>query len=97
MAIARKAAPKAKDDQSVISEKEIDALINKGGSSTKANQKTTGDDDFVKPVLLKVYQSQIQDIEGILSGLPKRQQISRHAYIIQAIDEKIQRDKGRRK
>lgn len=97
MAIARKAAPKAKDDQPTISEKDIDALINKGGSSTKANQKTTEDEDYVKPVLLKVYQSQIRDIEGILSVLPKRQQISRHAYIIQAIDEKIQRDKGKRK
>lgn len=97
MAIARKAAPKAKEDQPAISEKDIDALINKGGSSTKANQEATKDEDYVKPVLLKVYQSQIRDIEGILSALPKRQQISRHAYIIQAIDEKIQRDKGKRK
>lgn len=97
MAIARKAAPKTKDDQPVISEKDIDALINKGGSSTKANQKATEEEDYVKPVLLKVYQSQIRDIEDILSALPKRQQVSRHAYIIQAIDEKIQRDKGKRK
>lgn len=97
MAIARKPKKVAVDTAPSVNEKAIEALISKGGSSTKANKPTLTEDDYVKPVLLKLYQSQIVDIEGILEQLPKRQRVSRHAYIVQAIEEKIHRDKGKRK
>lgn len=96
MAIARKPKNTTAETASTLSEKTIEALISKGGSSTKANKSALSDDD-VKPVLLKMFNSQITDIESILEQLPKRHKVSRHAYIIQAVDEKIQRDKGKRK
>ena len=97
MAIARKPKKGAKNEASDVNEKTIEALISKGGSSTKAQKLEESDEDNLKGILVRLYQSQISDIAGILESLPKRQRVSRHAYIVQAIDEKIQRDKGKRK
>lgn len=96
MAIARKPKKVTVETTLAVNEKTIDALISKGGSSTQANKPQLSE-DYVKPVLLKLYQSQVADIESILEELPKRQRVSRHAYIVQAIEEKINRDKGKRK
>ena len=97
MANARKPKKVAKDAEPSVDEKAIDALISKGGSSTKAQKLEQPDDDNLKGILVRLYQSHISDIAGILENLPKRQRPSRHAYIVQAIEEKIQRDKGKRK
>lgn len=97
MAIARKPKKTELVSAQTVDEKTIEALIKKGGSSTQANQPEQDQDDAVKPVLLRLYQSQIDDIENIIEALPKRKRPSRHAYIVQAIEEKIHRDQLKRK
>ncbi|MFN3664531.1 MAG: hypothetical protein ACK4S0_00145 [Sediminibacterium sp.] len=97
MAIARKPKKATKVAETSVNEKTIDALISKGGSSTKVQKPEQSDDDNLKGILIRLYQSHISDIAGILENLPKRQRLSRHAYIVQAIEEKIQRDKSKRK
>ena len=97
MAIARKPKEVVKFTDLVAKEKSIEALIEKGGSSAHVNSIELTDEDIVKPVLLRLYNSHINDIGEILRQLPKRQRVSRHAYIIQAVEEKIQRDKSKRK
>lgn len=39
----------------------------------------------MKTVLLRLYQSQLIEIEEILTSIPKRQRPLRQAYIIQAL------------
>ncbi|MDR6197143.1 hypothetical protein [Siphonobacter sp. SORGH_AS_0500] len=94
MAIAKKPSVAKSIVEPVVDEKKIEALINKGGSSTKAKPEVVDnlDEDAVKTVLLRLYQSQLTEIEEVLAKIPKRQRPSRHAYIIQALEEKIQRD-----
>lgn len=90
------AAPKAATVD--VDEKKIEALINKGGSSTLAKApETTEEEDAIKTVLLRTYESQIQELDQFLLSMPKRSRPSRNAYIVQAIDERIQRDKAKRK
>ena len=96
MAIARKITQNEKPPTQLVDEKRIEALIEKGGSSTKVKKSIEAEDNL-KPVLVRLFESQISDIEETINKLPKRQKLSRHAFIIQAIEEKIQRDNGKRK
>lgn len=104
MAIAKKRPDKTKpDEQSVkekptVSEKKIAALIEVGGTSTKARQEEPTDDDEEKvPIKLLPYRSQLKEIEQEISIMPKRTRLSRHAWIIQAIDEKLERSRKKQK
>ncbi len=94
MAIAKKPSVAKSTVEPAMDERKIEALINKGGSSTKAKPEVVDqpDEDAIKTVLLRLYQSQLTEIEEVLAKIPKRQRPSRHAYIIQALEEKIQRD-----
>lgn len=94
MAIARKPSINKAPTEPVLDEKQIEDLINKGGSSTKSTPVPVDkpDEDAMKTVLMRLYQSQLMEIEEILTSIPKRQRPSRHAYIMQALEEKIQRD-----
>ena len=98
MAIARQIkketppAPKLTAD-----ERKIEALISKGGTSTKAKPVQDLDDNQKTAIKLLPYQTQLNDIQAILEQMPKRNRPSRHAYILQAIDEKIERDQKRLK
>ena len=84
--------------QTTVDEKKIEALIDKGGSSTLVNVPATpADDDAIKTVLVRTYKSQVQEIDQILAQLPKRQRSSRNTYIVEAIDERIKRDKAKRR
>ncbi|GAB2517119.1 hypothetical protein [Spirosoma aerophilum] len=99
MAIAR--LPKAKAETTtppVVDESTVEALINKGGSSTLAKPaETNQDEDRIKTIPLRTYESHIREIDELLSGIPKRQRPSRNAYIVQAIEARLQRDKSKRK
>ena len=99
MAIARiPTATVPKSAPATVDEKKIEALIGKGGSSTLARvPKIIEDDDAIKTVLVRTYESQVQEIDQLLAQLPKRQRPSRNAYIVEAIEERIKRDKARRK
>lgn len=79
----------------VTDEKKIEALIQKGGSSV-ATERTAGNDDEKQQVRLVTYTSQLREIEQVLQEMPKRGRPSRHAWILQAIDEKLERAKKKR-
>lgn len=97
MAIARTptvTAPKTP----IVDEKEIEALISKGGSSTLVKEpEATEDEDAIKTVLVRTYESQVQEIDQLLAQIPKRTRPSRNAFIVEAIEEKMQREKNKRK
>ncbi|OIN55786.1 hypothetical protein BLX24_28255 [Arsenicibacter rosenii] len=99
MAIARTptaTAPKAPSP--TVDEKKIEALINKGGSSTLAKQPMANEDeDEIKTVLLRTYESLVQEIDEFLLTIPKRSRPSRNAYIVEAVQQRLQRDKAKRK
>ena len=78
-----------------LAEKQIEALIEKGGSSV-ASERTASNDDEKQQVRLVTYKSQLDEIESVLSQMPKRSRPSRHSWILQAIDEKLERAKRKR-
>lgn len=95
MAITKKAKKESDDSITNATERVIEDLINKGGSSTKANQETLvnhSDDDVLKPFMMRLYQSHHNEIEQIINAIPKRKRPSKHAYLMQCIEEIIQRD-----
>ena len=79
------------------SEEHITALIEKGGSSTKANQAVIPKEDEKVAIRLLPYRSQLDEIEKAINEMPKRGKLSRHAWIIQAIDEKLERYRKKKK
>ena len=81
--------------KSLANEKDIAALIEKGGSSV-ATEPPAADDDEKQQVRLIAYASQLREIEQVLQQMPKRGRPSRHAWILQAIDEKLERAKKKR-
>ena len=97
MAIARTptvSTPKT----SVVDEKKIESLISKGGSTTLLKEKEIiEDEDPVKTVLVRTYESQVQEMDQLLARIPKRKRPSRNTFIVEAIEEKLQREKAKRK
>lgn len=99
MAITRTPTPPAPKPV-VVDEKHIEALINKGGSSSLAKEARSApgsEEDAIKTILLRTYESQVQEIDELLARLPKRQRLSRNAFIVEAIEERLKRDKAKRK
>ena len=96
MAIARKVSPSIQPGKVLADEKKIEALIGKGGSSIQSKKTSATDEDDFYPVLVRFYKSHISEIEEYLEQLPKRHRLSRHAYIVQAVEEKILRDKNKK-
>lgn len=97
MAIAKQIKKETPAAKPPVDEKKIEALISKGGTSTKAKPIQDADDNQKTAIKLLPYQSQLNDIQAILEQMPKRNRPSRHAYILQAIDDKIQRDRKKLK
>lgn len=64
-------------------------------TSTKTEPVQQTDENQRKAIKLVTYQSQLDDIQAILTQIPKRNRPSRHTYILQAIDERIERDRKR--
>lgn len=75
-------------------EKEIEKFINQGGSSI-GEVKSFTEDDPIKNVQLRIYQSMIAEIDELLEKRPPRQKISRHQWIIDAIEEKKEREQNK--
>lgn len=96
MKLSRPIQKEASAVKPVIDEKKIEALIEKGGSSVTVGPIADNDDEK-QQVRLVAYSSQLREIERVLNMMPKRGRPSRHAYILQAIDEKLERDKKKLK
>lgn len=99
MGITRKVTKEAQASVSPVDEKQIDALIGKGGSVTQTNRKEIGEEKGSKShaVLLKVPKYLMNNLEEELQFLPAYLKKQRTLYILQAIEEKINRDRKKRK
>ena len=78
-------------------EQEVLNLIHKGGSVPKPGD--ASERDVTKPMLvqLRVYPDLIEEIDGVRKNMAgkKRRPPSRHAWIIEAIEEKLARSRQR--
>ena len=76
-------------------EQEVLNLIRKGGSVAKPAD--TGEPDAAKPMLvqLRLYPDLIEEIDAVRKNAAgkKRRPPSRHAWIVEAIEEKLARDR----
>ena len=76
-------------------EKAIQAVIHKGGSAPTDNQEQDQDDIAPKNLQLRLYPDQINAIDEIIEqkqGQRRRPRQSRHSWLIEAIEEKIERE-----
>lgn len=78
-------------------EAEIEAVINKGSSALKADAQPL-DDDTVKFFNLRLTQGVLTRIEGLRAKRPRKLAspklgISTHDWILEAIEEKMKREK----
>ena len=78
-------------------EAEIEAVINKGSSTLKKDAQPT-DDDTVKFFNLRLTQGVLNKIEGLRAKRPRKLAspklgISTHDWILEAIEEKMAREK----
>ena len=98
MPISRKVNKETQPPILPVNEKQIDALIEKGGSVTKENRKTPpSDKNENHPLLLNIPKQLLDIIDEELGMLPAYYHKKRTPYILQAIEEKIQRDRKKRK
>lgn len=82
MAISRK--PKA--TEKTQKEPDINALINKGGSTAETSIKK----EEGKPVLVRVPSDMLKQIDEIVSS--KKIKIPRHTWLLEAVFEKLERE-----
>ncbi len=85
MAITRK--PKA--TEKAAKEKDINALINKGGSTaenTSVSEKTAED----KPIIIRIPSDALERIDRIVKS--KQIKTPRHTWLLEAIFEKLERE-----
>lgn len=79
-------------------EQDVLNLIHKGGSVAKPTAAASAP-DAVKPMLvqLRLYPDLVEEIDAVRqnAGGRKRRPPSRHAWILQAIEEKLARDRQR--
>jgi hypothetical protein len=76
-------------------EQEVLKLIHKGGSVAKSADTSEG--HAVKPMLLqlRLYPDMVEEIDGVRQNRAgkKRRPPSRHAWIVEAIEEKLARER----
>jgi hypothetical protein len=77
-------------------EQTVRKLINKGGSV--ADLSRPDEADSIKPMLvqLRLYPDMVEEIDTVRksTGSRKHRAPSRHAWIVQAIEEKLAKEKG---
>jgi hypothetical protein len=98
MAISGKPPKPARPSPAPLpNEQEVLSLIHKGGSV--ANPADAVERDAAKPMLvqLRLYPDLVEEIDGVRkrSAGRKRRPPSRHAWIVEAIEEKLARDRDR--
>jgi hypothetical protein len=84
-------APRPEPDEQTVRK-----LINKGGSVADLSRPL--DSDSIKPMLvqLRLYPDMVEEIDAVRknTGGRKHRAPSRHAWIVQAIEEKLAKEKG---
>ncbi|MDQ3636269.1 MAG: hypothetical protein M3405_17470 [Acidobacteriota bacterium] len=82
MAISRK----PKTEKRVVKEKEIDALINKGGSPASDNKEKS----IEKPILLRIPADTLEKVDEVVKS--KQIKTPRHTWLLEAVFEKLNRE-----
>ena len=96
MAISAKPNRKKSDvEQTVadVDEREVQAVINKGGRTAGTDN---WESDALKRVQLRLYASQLTDIDNAIEKLKRDRKrfpnFSRHQFLLEAIEEKLDRE-----
>ena len=92
MALSRK--PKretAPESNPSVDKSKIDEVIGRGGSVPNERTDTVYEDEQ-KSVQLRLYQSTIDDIDRLRNQTRRGKKPSRHAWLVQAIEEKLARE-----
>lgn len=74
-----------------VSEAEVLKILNQGGKSIQANRVETV--DVPKRIQLRLYPNQIADIDDLRAMRRGSNKVSRHAWIVEAIEEKMKRER----
>ena len=73
-----------------VDEREVQAIINRGGRAAEADN---GESDPLRRVQLRLYTSQIADIDNAIEKLKRDRKrfpnFSRHQFLLEAIEEKL--------
>ena len=76
-----------------VDEREVQAVINRGGRAAEANN---GESDPLRRVQLRLYTRQIADIDNAIEKLKRDRKrfpnFSRHQFLLEAIEEKLDRE-----
>ena len=76
-----------------VDEREVQAVINRGGRAAGAG---SGGSDDLRRVQLRLYSSQIADIDSAIERLKRDRKrypnFSRHQFLLEAIEEKLDRE-----
>ena len=96
MAISAKPNRKESDvEQTVadVDEREVQAVINRGGRAAEADN---GESDALRRVQLRLYASQLTNIDSAIEKLKRDRKrfpnFSRHQFLLEAIEEKLDRE-----
>ena len=76
-----------------VEEREVQAVINRGGRAAEADDRES---DALKRVQLRLYTSQLTDIDNAIEKLKRDRKrfpnFSRHHFLLEAIEEKLDRE-----
>ena len=96
MAISAKPDRKKSDVEQTntdVDEREVLAVINRGGRTAEADN---SESDALKRVQLRLYTSQLTDIDNAIEKLKRDRKrfpnFSRHQFLLEAIEEKLDRE-----
>ena len=98
MKVAISAKPNRKEsdvEQTVadVDEREVQTVINRGGRAAEAGN---GESDALRRVQLRLYSSQIANIDSAIEKLKRDRRrfpnFSRHQFLLEAIEEKLDRE-----
>ena len=93
MAISAKPTRKKSDVEGAgteVDEREVQAIISRGG---RAAETDNGESDALRRVQLRLYTSQLTDIDNAIEKLKRDRKrfpnFSRHQFLLEAIEEKL--------
>lgn len=83
--------PKKKRREINFSDRSVQEITRKGGEVSRVAVNNSS--DRPKSIQLRLYDDQIAEIDILLAQRTGRYKMSRHAWIVQAIEEKLEREK----
>ena len=91
MTITRKPrAPSTPPVEAILPETEIQALIGKGGSVARVEERTAADDPKPQLVQLRLERRLVERIDAVLAT--RQIKIPRHTWLLEAVHEKLARE-----